>query len=246
MKILLISLIACVMSLTGLSQSYEPVPYQVIVHDSKGQIVANKPVSLRFSLYMGNPFDTVIYSETQQIKTSDLGLVSALLGKGTRNTGDFASIDWNQDKYFMKVEIDAAGGSNFSDIGTIQILIIPYTTSSKPSKKTKEAVSEDKLIVSRRYMGKFIEYRQTGPDELNGPNIIWIKTTMDKTVGKISAYGKKCDFAPGDNLYLKRMYYSPGGVSGRWEYRVENDSSVYYRLTEYQYDHKMPAENWFK
>ena len=69
---------------------------------------------------------------------------------------------------------------------------------------------------------------------------------MNNTYGKISAFGKKCEFSVGDNLYIKRSYYSPGGVFGYWEYRIENDSSVYYRVSDYQYDQKVLVESWFK
>ena len=67
-----------------------------------------------------------------------LGLASAVLGNGTRNLGDFTSIELSQDKYFMKVEIDTAGGINFSDMGTIQILIIPYMTSPNHQKRARK------------------------------------------------------------------------------------------------------------
>jgi hypothetical protein len=91
-----------------------------------------------------------------------------------------------------------------------------------------------------------VDYRQTGPDTYNGPNIIWVKTSMDEIFGKISAYGKKCKFLVGDKLYIKRTFLSPGGVSGYWVYRIENDSSVYYRVTDFQHDRKVFVETWFK
>jgi hypothetical protein len=91
-----------------------------------------------------------------------------------------------------------------------------------------------------------VDYRQTGPSDSNGLNLIWIKTTLDKTFGKISAFGKKCEFSVDDKLYIKRTYYSPGVVSGYWVYQIENDSSVYYRLTDFQHDRKVSVETWFK
>jgi hypothetical protein len=246
MKILLTTLLLLVINLTAICQSYDQVTYKALVHNPQGQIVAKHQVTLRLSVFKGNPFDTVIYSETHRPVTDELGLASVIIGSGTGKSGDFETIDWGNDKYFMKVEVDAAGGSDFTDLGTTQILTIPYSTSADHSKKTDEAVSEDKLLISRKYVGKFLDFRQTGPNEFNGPNIVWIKTTMEKSFGKISAFGKKCEFTPGDNLYLKRMYYSPGGVFGHWEYRIENDASVYYRVTDYQYDRKVLVETWFK
>jgi len=90
-----------------------------------------------------------------------------------------------------------------------------------------------------------MDYRHTGPESFAGPNIIWIKTSMDNTFGKISAYGKKCDFSPGDRLYIRRIYYTPGGVFGYWEYQIENDSSIYYKVSEFQHDNEVSITTWF-
>ena len=100
-------------------------------------------------------------------------------------------------------------------------------------------------MITRKYVGLYMDYRQTGSETFSGTNLIWIKTSLESTYGKISAYGKKCEFSVGDRLYLTRKYYSPGGVSEYWEYIIENDSSVYYRVTEFQNDHKVFVKDWF-
>jgi hypothetical protein len=245
MKILLSFLIGITLCIAGQGQSFEPISYQTVVRNAEGQIVASKPVALKLSVVRGNPFDTIVYSEIHRVTTAASGSVTVILGNGTEKNGNFTSIDWNDDKYFMKVEIETAPGKGYNEIGTIQILSVPYTMPSGSSKKGKD-LQEEKLFISRKYVGKFMDFRQTGPNDYNGPNIIWIKTTMNNTYGKISAFGKKCEFAVGDNLYIKRSYYSPGGVFGYWEYRIENDSSVYYRVSDYQYDQKVLVESWFK
>ncbi len=100
-------------------------------------------------------------------------------------------------------------------------------------------------MVTRRYAGDFIEYRNTDPDDFTGYDLIWIRTTQDSTYGKISAFGKTCDFTPGDRLYMRREYFSPGGISGYWIYMIENDSSVSYKMTELQHDSGIPVQSWF-
>lgn len=246
MRILLSFSMIFFLCLQGLSQNSQPLSYQSIIHFPDGRVVESQPVSVKISVFMGNAFDTVIYSETHRVTTTVTGLISVMIGNGRDKTGDFSSIDWNADKYFMRMEVETSAGGGYSDAGTMQILSIPYTVPSKSGKKSRDDLQEDQLLISRKYVGKFLDYRQTGPDDYNGPNIIWIKTTMDNTYGKISAMGKKCEFSVGDNLYIKRSYYSPGGVFGYWEYRIENDSSLYYRVSDYQYDHKVLVETWFK
>ena len=245
MKELVLSILTFVYCLVGTGQDPESFNYQVIVHNVAGEVVASQSVSFRFSILTGSPNGTVVYSESQNVTTDQFGLVSLNIGYGTDKTGNFTTIDWVADKSFLKVEIDATGGNNYTDLGTTQILSIPYDLNSKRSKTPSLLIIEDELFISRKYIGKFLDYRQKGPKTGNGPNLIWIKTSMDNTYGKISAFGKKCEFSVGDNLYLKRMYYSPGGVSGYWVYQIENDSSIYYRVSDFQHDHKVLVEKWF-
>jgi hypothetical protein len=117
------------------------------------------------------------------------------------------------------------------------ILLILISVSCVTTKKS--SFPEDKIFKTRRYVGVFIDYRQTGPKNFGEPNLIWIKTNMDGIFGKISAYSKDCRFTAGDRLFVRKIYYSPGGISGYWIYQIESsDTSVTYRLTEFQYDKK--------
>ncbi|MGB8358756.1 MAG: hypothetical protein WCD55_09085 [Bacteroidales bacterium] len=126
------------------------------------------------------------------------------------------------------------------------LLLLVLTVSCGSSKKASSGIAEDELIITRKYVGVFLDYRHTGPENYDGPNIIWVKTSMEDVYGKISAYGKKCDFSEGDRLYLRRTFYSPGIVSGYWVYTLENDSSVSYRATDLQHDREVFIKTWFE
>lgn len=105
---------------------------------------------------------------------------------------------------------------------------------------------EDSLVLTRKYVGNFVEYRQHIPEKLGQPYLIWIKTTMDSTYGKISAFGERCDFKPGERLYIKRNQVSPGPISTYWEYQIESDDKqVGYKLSEFQHDRKNLIGTWF-
>ncbi len=41
-------------------------------------------------------------------------------------TGSFSSIDWSNGPYFLKIETDLTGGTNYSISGTSQLLSVPY------------------------------------------------------------------------------------------------------------------------
>lgn len=110
----------------------------------------------------------------------------------------------------------------------------------------QSSVQEESLMVTRKYVGNFLEYRQYIPEKLGDPYLIWIKTSMDSTYGKITAYSDRCDFKKGDRLYIRRILLSPGLISKYWEYQIESDDNpVFYRLSTYQNDRKNLIQNWF-
>jgi hypothetical protein len=244
MKRFLIIVSAFCISLMASGQGPESLSYQAIVHNLNGKIVEGKVVSFRFSIISETVNDSVVYSEIKKTATTEKGFVSLSFGNGDDRTGSLSDIDWNADRYLLKVELDTAGGNNYIELAATQILTVPVTAASL--ERNSSSVTEDKLFLSRKYVGKFLDFRQTGSKTDHTPNIIWIKTSMESTFGKIAAYGKKCAFSIGDKLYIKRTYYNPGGVSGRWVYQIENDSSVFYKLSDFQYDRKVDVEVFFK
>jgi hypothetical protein len=125
------------------------------------------------------------------------------------------------------------------------LVLFGLTISCSTSNQSSSYLEEGELFITRKYIGDYIDYRQTGPDTFSGTSLIWIKTSMEDTYGKISAYAKKCEFSPGDRIFLTRSFYSPGGISEYWVYTIENDSSIYYRVTDFQNDHRVLVKDWF-
>jgi hypothetical protein len=246
MRILLLVTALLLISKTGFTQDPEQFEYQAIVRNASGEAVVSRDVSYRFSILTGNVSGISVYSEIHNVTTDKSGLIDLTIGNGMNKTGNLSAIKWDSEKLFLKVESDITGGSDYIDIGTTQMIVIPLNPEAGESKKSSLIIPEDELFIIRKYLGKFIAFRHTGPDTYDGPNLIWIKTSLDNIYGKISAYGKSCEFSVGENLYLKRAYYSPGGISGYWIYQIENDSKTYYRVTDFQNDKKIFVENLFK
>jgi hypothetical protein len=118
-------------------------------------------------------------------------------------------------------------------------IIISCSATKSPSSKA----NKDDFFITRRYIGRFTDYRHTGPEIIPGTDLIWIKTDVVNTFGKISAYGKTCDFSAGDKIYLKSTSSTPG-TTGLYGYQIENDSSICYRVSEYQYQNKAFVRAW--
>lgn len=127
----------------------------------------------------------------------------------------------------------------------ILLSIVLLSVSCSVFQPAADILPEDQLFITRKYVGSYIDYKHTSPVDFAGPHVIWIKTTADSTYGKISAYGKNCEFTAGDLLYLRRVYYQPGSVFGYWIYQIENNNDSSYRIREFQDDKKVLVQTWF-
>jgi hypothetical protein len=129
--------IAAIFLLSGMSLIYAQIPeyisYQAVVRDAMGRLQENKPIGIRISILTGGENGTAIYSETHAPVSNANGLVSLKIGNGTVQRGTFASIDWSIGGYFVKTEIDPAGGADYSVTSTTQLLSVPFALYAKTS-----------------------------------------------------------------------------------------------------------------
>jgi hypothetical protein len=59
-------------------------------------------------------------------QTSDLGLFTLQVGKGIPLIGNMSNLDWSSNAYYLKVAMDPNGGYNYQEMGTSQLLSVPY------------------------------------------------------------------------------------------------------------------------
>ncbi|WP_378103303.1 hypothetical protein [Chryseobacterium sp. sg2396] len=105
--------------------------YQTIAFNAAGAPIANGNVSFRISILDNSATGTVLYTETQTKTTNSKGLVNLNIGQGTATTGNFGGINWGTNTKFVKVEMDPAGGSNYTNVGVNQLMSVPYSQVSK-------------------------------------------------------------------------------------------------------------------
>jgi hypothetical protein len=119
-------LFTVVSSLTLLAQAPQKIAYQAVARNASGTVLPNQTVKLRFSVRNASSNGTIVYQETQTATTSNIGLFNVNIGEGTVSTGTFAGIDWANGAKFMQVELDPQGGNTFIDMGTQQMMSVPY------------------------------------------------------------------------------------------------------------------------
>ncbi len=124
-------LLAIVFTVAGLSaQAPEKMSYQAVVRDAANKLVTNHTVSMRISLLQTSATGSVVYKETQTPTSNGNGLISIEVGTGT-TTDVFTAIDWSKGPYFLKTDIDPAGGTVYSITSTTQLLSVPYALYAK-------------------------------------------------------------------------------------------------------------------
>lgn len=91
------------------AQSDKGFSYQAVARDQNGSLLSNSPVNLRFQLREGSSVGTIAYQETHSLTTNQFGLFHTVIGKGNIEIGDFQTIPWSEDDYFLVVEMNGVG-----------------------------------------------------------------------------------------------------------------------------------------
>jgi hypothetical protein len=132
MKKTLSILIAICFALPSLfAQSPETFSYQAVARDGGGIEIVNQKIGVQFKLHQSTANGTVVYSETHSPTTNAIGLFTLAVGNGEPTLGIFSDIDWSTDPYFLEVGIDPSGSTSYVNMGTQQLLSVPYALHSK-------------------------------------------------------------------------------------------------------------------
>ena len=129
-----ILVLMCLFSVFNINaQAPKSFKYQAIVRNSSGLISQNQNVSFRINLLTGSSTGPSVYEETHNVLTNEFGLVNMNIGEGNISNGNFNSINWGTNSYFIQTEFDEFGGSNFQLMGVSQLLSVPYALYSEKS-----------------------------------------------------------------------------------------------------------------
>jgi hypothetical protein len=106
-------LLVVVIFLLGYSSVYaqsKGINFQSIVVDASGTIEVSQEVDFKFDFYYNSDLSTIIYSETQSKTTNNKGLVSLVIGDGTKlsSGAELADLDWSEE-ITLKVSRQVSG-----------------------------------------------------------------------------------------------------------------------------------------
>ena len=121
--LLLFAIFSCTIVFAQVPQA---VPYQAVARNIAGNLIANQSISVRLSILDGSAAGPVVLQERHTVMTNQFGLFTVNLGQGSLLSGTFPGINWIVNAKYLKVEFDPAGGSSFVNMGTSQLLSVPY------------------------------------------------------------------------------------------------------------------------
>ncbi len=105
------------------AQIPQKINYQAVVRNVSGQPLAvGSTIAVRFQIHELSPTGAVVFQETDSAVTNQFGLIALFIG----SNGNLSGVNWGSGAKYLQVEVDINGGLNFTDMGTSQLLSVPY------------------------------------------------------------------------------------------------------------------------
>ena len=187
----------------GYSQVPQGVGYQGVATDANGIELVNQSISIRASVLSGSATGTIEWEETHATTTDTFGLFTLTIGEGTNTTNgaqtSFADISWGANTHFLKIEMDVNGGTNYSYMGTNQMMSVPYALYAENANIDYDSIAtilsnDSSFINNFSFGGNGGGCNFNYPDGLNGDPVL-----IDLIAGPYTV-------PTGKNLYIQHLH----------------------------------------
>lgn len=166
-------------SFTSSAQAPSLFNFQGIARNSIGKPIVVDSIALRFTIRTGTPEGIMEYQATRSVITDSNGVFNAFVGGlGAQNViGRIDTINWNSGNKYLQVEIDINNGTNFLNLGTTQMLSVPFALFSNTSGYATHSLYSGYAFSSGSYffealfpLGKVVEQHDGATQTLVFPN----------------------------------------------------------------------------
>ena len=115
-------------TISAFSQPPAQLNYQGVARKHNGHPIDNDAITLRLTIRDGSAVGPVVYQEQRATMTNAFGLFNIAIGGpgATLVVGSIATVDWSTGSKYLQVEMDPDGGTTFLNMGTQQLLSVPY------------------------------------------------------------------------------------------------------------------------
>ncbi len=190
--------LCCILFATILTFAQTPnsFRYQAVVRNSSGVTLQTQNVNLKISLLQGSTAGTSVFTEEHAVTTNEFGLVNIEIGSGSNQSGTISGINWANGPYFIKIELDATGGNSFVEMGTTQLLSVPYAlyaASGTPGPQGEQGIQGEQGPAGQN--GAQGIQGEQGIPGINGISIVWLGTFASSPTNPIlnNAYYNSTD-----------------------------------------------------
>ncbi len=220
-KLLLLS--AFFISFLTVAQIPQGISYQAIALNGAGTPVVSSNVRVKLSILDTSATGTVLYSETQLKTTNPQGLFNLTIGQGTVVSGVFASINWGTNSKFLKVEMDATGGTTYTPVGTTQLLSVPYAmhAGTVASIAGNSSINDD-IIENKSSTLFFDDYSASKVFAFSGNTGTWTSQTYNGNTS-VTFMDSNGSFFFDD--YTDNKVYAYNGKTGTWSSQAYNGNT---------------------
>jgi len=149
MKTLVSLLVVLLVATAVFAQAPNSFRYELVATDVVGMLsTKNVTIGIRATVIQGSETGTPVYVETFSKTTDNIARVSLDIGTGTPVTGTFSNIDWSTGAYYLKIEFDPAGGTNYTNSNTTKLgstLYALYASNAGSGSLADNAVTTSKI-----------------------------------------------------------------------------------------------------
>ncbi|MCX6352056.1 MAG: hypothetical protein NTX03_09365 [Bacteroidetes bacterium] len=149
MKKTLLLIILSLYTIVGFSQSPQSINYQAVARDNSGKILANQSIKIIIYIIEDSANGSSSYIERHSTSTNQFGLFTLNIGLGTVLSGTFSGINWGKGAKYLKVDMDASGGNNYTNVGISKFLSVPYALYSEKSGNSGSSLKSGSGIIIR-------------------------------------------------------------------------------------------------
>ncbi|MEP7321786.1 MAG: hypothetical protein ABI761_07695 [Saprospiraceae bacterium] len=134
-KFIVLLQIICICSMIA-QEVPKGMNYQAVARDVKGELIPNKKIGLKISLFSFEGIHHVNhYSETHEVSTNALGLFNLVVGQGLNITGEYGLIPWNSENIWMEVALRDEADKRFITISSSKLQAVPYAIHASTANK---------------------------------------------------------------------------------------------------------------
>ncbi|MFT5310355.1 MAG: hypothetical protein ACI8VL_001259 [Bacteroidia bacterium] len=127
MKHILLAVFSLLATSTLFAQSVpQKMNYQAVARLSDGKVISEQTVILRIGIMSAEDMERPVYSEEHRSTTNEFGLFNLQIGTGSVIEGSMESIDWGSSAHYLRIHMDAENTGFFEEMGTSQLLTVPY------------------------------------------------------------------------------------------------------------------------